>query len=77
MLKSMLSLLTGEQMLRINKRNNRPSALTSGRRLAAACKVNGYILPTNVMDPLQEQEVPELLLSVENFSRDVIRNANF
>lgn len=44
-------------MLKINKGNNRASALTSGRQLAAACRVNGYMLLINVMDPLEEQEV--------------------
>lgn len=36
------SLLTEGQTLKINKGNNRPSALTSGRQLAAACEGNGY-----------------------------------
>lgn len=47
MQKSMSPLLTEEKMLKINKGNNRASALISRRQLAAAWNVNGFILPIN------------------------------
>lgn len=56
MLKSMLSLSIG-QLLKINERNIRTSALTSGRQLATACNDNGYLLPTNVMDLSHEEKL--------------------
>lgn len=40
---------------KVSVNGNRASALTLERQFAAACNVNGYTLPINVMDPLQEQ----------------------